>query len=83
MTSVTQLLDPECIPCFSLQPGLSGLKMGPWGLRKMSVLKFMPHGNALPTQTPRRLGSRYLHVGIEGRDPCLSDLLFCAHVDFG
>jgi hypothetical protein len=49
----------------------------------MSVFKLMPHSNTLPTQTPRRCGSRYLHVGIEGRDPSLSDLLFCAHVDFG
>lgn len=35
------------------------------------------------TQAPRRHGPRYLHVGVEGRNPCLCDLLFHTYVHFG
>lgn len=41
VTFVTQLLDPVCIPCFSLQPGLSGLKMGSW--RPQGNVSFQTH----------------------------------------
>lgn len=66
--------------------------MGPWEQGKPTLIpkagpRVVPVSYPQFHNTPGLQGAKvalhYLHIGVEGRDPHLRNLLFHTHVDFG